>query len=146
MFSLRVVNKSSYGSIIRTFTKGTFPLQSRFTDLVHSVRDNSQIEEISVPTLRATYNPEKFQLVDVRETFEQEKGIIPEAICLPRGVLEKDIEKKVPDSKEVIVYCASGYRSILAAESLKRMGYQVKSLKGGFNEWKEAEDNANLKH
>ncbi|KAK9680570.1 Thiosulfate sulfurtransferase rdl2, mitochondrial [Basidiobolus ranarum] len=137
MFSFQALKKTSYGPIIRTFTKGTLSVQNRFADLVHSIRDISKIEEISVSNLKHSYDPETLQIIDVREAFEQEAGIITNAICLPRGILERDIEKQVPIHKEVVVYCAGGLRSILAAENLKKMGYKVRSLKGGFDEWKE---------
>ncbi|ORX82163.1 Rhodanese-like protein [Basidiobolus meristosporus CBS 931.73] len=145
MFTLRrVLQKSTtHPSLRRTFTTGSIAVQSRFTDFVHSVRDSSHIEEISVAALNSLSKPPGFHLVDVRETSELENGIIPGAICIPRGLLEKDIEKNVPITEEVVVYCASGYRSILAAESLKRMGYKVKSLKGGFGEWKKGADAIN---
>ncbi|ORX95680.1 Rhodanese-like protein [Basidiobolus meristosporus CBS 931.73] len=138
MLRFQVLHKVTYRGAIRTFSQGTLAAQNRFTDLVRLARDDAKIEEISVSTLKASYDPKKHQIVDVREVSEQHKGIIPEAICLPRGILERDIEKKVPISKEVVVYCAGGLRSILAAENLKRMGYSVKSLQGGYDVWKES--------
>jgi sulfur-carrier protein adenylyltransferase/sulfurtransferase len=77
-------------------------------------------------------------LIDVRETGEHEQGTIPGARLLPRGLLERDITGVAPDrSLPVVVYCASGGRSALAAVSLEEMGYEtVYSLAGGFDRWK----------
>lgn len=77
-------------------------------------------------------------LIDVREKDEHEQGAIPGAHHIPRGFLELRIENLVPDrSRKIIAYCAGGNRSLLAAESLQRMGYEkVTSMAGGFNRWK----------
>ena len=73
-------------------------------------------------------------LVDVREESEWKEGAIPGAIHISKGVLERDIEKQVPDtSTPLILYCGGGYRSALAAESLQEMGYRdVLSMEGGY--------------
>jgi molybdopterin/thiamine biosynthesis adenylyltransferase/rhodanese-related sulfurtransferase len=78
-------------------------------------------------------------LVDVREPDETEQGIIPGAMVIPRGFLEMRIEDKAPDrSRPVILYCAAGNRSALAAKSLQDLGYaDVTSMSGGFGGWKE---------
>jgi sulfur-carrier protein adenylyltransferase/sulfurtransferase len=78
-------------------------------------------------------------IVDVREADEWRAGHLPGAIHLPRGFLEFQAEAKLPDrQKEVIAYCAGGTRSLLAAETLKRMGYaRVRSMAGGFTRWKQ---------
>ena len=79
-------------------------------------------------------------LVDVREESEWAAGHAPEAIPLGRGILERDVEGKIPDKDtEVILYCGGGFRSALAAESLQKMGYtRVLSLAGGFRAMNEA--------
>jgi molybdopterin/thiamine biosynthesis adenylyltransferase/rhodanese-related sulfurtransferase len=79
-------------------------------------------------------------LIDVREQNEWVQGYIPGAQWISRGNLESKIEDAVPDrSREVILYCASGNRSVLAARSLRELGYtDVKSLAGGFTAWKRA--------
>ena len=79
-------------------------------------------------------------LIDTREPAEWAAGHIPGATLLPRGILEGKIEDLAPDvDQPIVVYCASGGRSALAAESLQRMGYRkVLSLAGGFNAWQEA--------
>ncbi|RKO98101.1 hypothetical protein CXG81DRAFT_8194, partial [Caulochytrium protostelioides] len=76
-------------------------------------------------------------LIDVRETYEWNEEHIPGAIYLGRGCLERDIEAVVPELDDLVVlYCAGGVRSLLAAESLRRMGYtNVYSLKGGMGAW-----------
>ncbi len=78
-------------------------------------------------------------LLDVREGDEWRQGHIPQAIGIPRGFLELRVEEKVPDHKApVILQCASGTRSLLAARSLREMGYEnVYNLTGGFNAWKD---------
>ena len=84
-------------------------------------------------------------LVDVREPAEWEKGHIPGAVLAPRGMLEWYADPSTPYAKpelttkrdaHIIIACASGGRSILAAETLKKMGYtNVVNMTGGFNEW-----------
>jgi sulfur-carrier protein adenylyltransferase/sulfurtransferase len=83
---------------------------------------------------------ERFELVDVRETTEWNEGHLPDALHVPRGFLELRIEEAVPDKDQpVVLYCASGVRSLLAAETLKQLGYrQPVSLAGGYNGWKNA--------
>lgn len=83
---------------------------------------------------------ETFHLVDVREESEYAAGHLPGAVHIGKGVIERDIEKKIPDPHaEIVLYCGGGYRSALAAENLHRMGYDnVISMDGGFRGWKEA--------
>jgi rhodanese-related sulfurtransferase len=75
---------------------------------------------------------EKFFLVDTREESECARGHLPGAIHLSKGVIERDIEHRIPDKAATIVlYCGGGFRSALAAENLKKMGYQkVLSMEG----------------
>ncbi|MGH7691425.1 MAG: molybdopterin-synthase adenylyltransferase MoeB [Candidatus Dormibacteria bacterium] len=79
------------------------------------------------------------QLLDVREPEEFAQGVIPAAVLIPRGYLELRVESALPDrSAPITVYCASGVRSLLAAKTLREMGYSdVASLRGGFNAWKD---------
>jgi rhodanese-related sulfurtransferase len=74
------------------------------------------------------------RLVDVREDLEWQNGRPAEAIHLGKGILERDIEKTIPDpAVEMIMYCGGGYRSILTADMAQTMGYhKVHSLKGGY--------------
>lgn len=80
-----------------------------------------------------------FELIDVREESEVAKGKIKGAKAIGRGILERDIEKAVPDlDAEIVLYCGGGYRSALSAENLGRMGYRnVRSMAGGWREWNE---------
>ncbi|MGA8765496.1 MAG: rhodanese-like domain-containing protein [Candidatus Acidiferrales bacterium] len=83
---------------------------------------------------------EKIILVDTREDSEWARGHIPGAIHLSRGVIERDIEKTVPDKETtVVLYCGGGFRSALAADNLQKMGYRnVISMDGGWRGWTEA--------
>jgi sulfur-carrier protein adenylyltransferase/sulfurtransferase len=110
----------------------------------------SQIRETDVETLRKIVEAQKGQagdgngagpiLVDVREKDEWVEGSIPGARWIPRGFLELRIEDQVPQkSAEIVLYCAGGTRSALAARALGELGYtNVKSLAGGFSAWKRA--------
>ena len=77
-------------------------------------------------------------VVDVRERDEFEEGAIKDAVHVPRGYLELRIENVAPDrSRPIVLYCAGGARSALAARSLEELGYEnVSSLAGGFGAWK----------
>jgi rhodanese-related sulfurtransferase len=79
----------------------------------------------------------KFYLVDTREESEWKQGHLPGAIHLCKGIIERDIEKTIPDKNaEIILYCGGGFRSALAAENLQRMGYtNVISMDGGWRDW-----------
>ena len=93
------------------------------------------VREVTVDEARARLqqNPHAV-LVDVREDSEWQKSHALQAMHLGKGVLERDIEKQLPDSHaEIIMYCGGGYRSILTAEVAQRMGYDnVVSLMGGY--------------
>jgi rhodanese-related sulfurtransferase len=82
---------------------------------------------------------ERFYLVDVREDNEWERGRALGAIHLGKGVIERDVERTIPDpDAEVVLYCGGGYRSALAADALQKMGYRnVLSMDGGWKRWKE---------
>jgi molybdopterin/thiamine biosynthesis adenylyltransferase/rhodanese-related sulfurtransferase len=79
-------------------------------------------------------------LLDVRESDEFEQGTIPEAVFIPRGNLEIQVEGRIPDKDTPIVaYCAGGIRSAFAVKTLKDLGYtNVVSMAGGFNRWKDS--------
>ncbi|MCP4255402.1 MAG: sulfurtransferase, partial [Candidatus Scalindua sp.] len=81
-----------------------------------------------------------FLLVDVREESEWNKGHITNAIYIGKGVIERDIEKKVGNTEtEIILYCGGGFRSALAADNLQKMGYsKVSSMDGGYGGWVKA--------
>ena len=80
-----------------------------------------------------------YTVLDVREPDEYQEGAIPGAIHIPRGHLESQVEGRLTDkSKPVLVYCASGVRSVFAANTLQELGYEtVAELAGGFNRWKD---------
>ncbi len=101
----------------------------------------SEIEEITVHELKQWLDGgEKLTLIDIRERDEFVQGHLPDATFIPRGYLELQIEQHQTDRDQpVVLYCAGGVRSALAARNLKEMGYsRVISLIGGFNGWKNA--------
>ena len=110
---------------------------STFKSLIQKVK--SEIREVSVQEAHALALAGA-TLVDVREADEWSQGHAPRSIFIPRGFLELRIEEKVADkSAEVLLYCAGGTRSALAAKSLRELGYtRVASVAGGFGKWKEA--------
>jgi adenylyltransferase/sulfurtransferase len=104
-------------------------------------RTKQQIKEATPHEVEARLRSEKPPvLIDVREPDETSQGVIPGALVIPRGFLEMRVEDKVRDHDQpVVVYCAGGIRSALAARSMEEMGYSdVTSMSGGFNGWKEA--------
>ena len=80
-----------------------------------------------------------YMILDVREPEEYKQGSVPEALHIPRGILESNIENHIPDYEQpIVVMCASGVRSVFATETLHQMGYTtVVSMDGGFNQWKQ---------
>ena len=104
-----------------------------FLKLVNEVRP--KVKEITIDELRERLAQNaNAVLVDVREDTEWANGHATQAIHLGKGVLERDIEKAIPDpNHEVIMYCGGGFRSVLTADVAKRMGYRnVASLIGGY--------------
>ncbi|MCP4497886.1 MAG: hypothetical protein GY825_14050, partial [Phycisphaeraceae bacterium] len=101
-------------------------------------REVRSIDAAELATLRS--NGSKAVVVDVREPTEWQDGIVPEAILIPRGTLEKEIHPQVASPTETIyLYCATGKRSLLAAQTLQRMGFtDVCSIDGGFAGWTDA--------
>jgi len=97
----------------------------------------SRVHEVSVDEVRRTIQKGRAKLFDVREESEFAAGHARGAEHLGRGILERDIEKRVPDkSAEIILYCGGGYRSALSADALQRMGYtNVHSMAGGWRAW-----------
>jgi rhodanese-related sulfurtransferase len=83
---------------------------------------------------------EKFLLVDVREDHEWANGHLPGAVHMGRGIIERDIETRLPDTgAKLILYCGGGFRSALVADNLQKMGYtNVESMDGGWRGWNEA--------
>jgi rhodanese-related sulfurtransferase len=101
----------------------------------------SRIQEIDIERykqMRASGQPHL--LIDTREEHEWAAGHVAGAVHLGKGIIERDIEKKVTDKNaRIVLYCGGGYRSALAADSLRKMGYtQVMSLDGGWRAWQQA--------
>ncbi|MGI9087167.1 MAG: rhodanese-like domain-containing protein [Chthoniobacterales bacterium] len=99
-----------------------------------------KIKEISPDDARAAVERGDALLIDVREADDWQEGHAEGARHLSRGVIELEIEDAVPDlAQPIICYCGGGSRSALVTESLQKMGYtDVKSMSGGWREWKEA--------
>jgi rhodanese-related sulfurtransferase len=110
----------------------------RFLKIVDDAR--SRIRETNVDEVKSRLDrKEKFVLVDVREESEFAKDHLPGAIHLGKGVIERDIEQRVPElNTEMVLYCGGGFRSALAADNLQKMGYtNVISMDGGIRGWRE---------
>ena len=110
----------------------------RFLKLVEDAK--SRVRETTVDEIKARLDRgEEFVLVDVREESEWQKDHLPGAIHMGKGVIERDVEQKVPDLKtELVLYCGGGFRSALAADNLQKMGYtNVISMDGGVRGWRE---------
>lgn len=107
------------------FLKVVDDARSKITEC--TVADVAKMRESGVP----------FTLIDVREESEFAAGRVPGAMHLSKGVIERDIETKVPDpATPVVLYCGGGFRSILAGEVIQRMGYtNVLSMTGGYSGW-----------
>jgi rhodanese-related sulfurtransferase len=99
-----------------------------------------RVREVGVDDVKARLDRgDKFLLLDVREESEYAKDHLPGAIHLGKGIIERDIEKRVPDlATPLVLYCGGGYRSALAADNLQKMGYtNVLSMDGGIRGWRE---------
>jgi rhodanese-related sulfurtransferase len=110
-----------------------------FLRLVQAAR--ARIREVSVDEVRARQaSGEPFHLLDVREQDEWGRGHLPGARHLGKGVIERDIENTIPaPDAPIVLYCGGGYRSALAADALRQMGYtNVASMWGGWRAWTEA--------
>ena len=107
-----------------------------FLALVNEVR--ARVREVGADEARRMAESGAV-LVDVREDREWEAGHARGAVHLGRGVIERDVEKAIPDKDaEIILYCGGGFRSALTADSLQRMGYSnVLSMAGGWRAWQE---------
>jgi rhodanese-related sulfurtransferase len=110
----------------------------RFLQIVNDAKQ--RVRETTVDEIKRRLDRgDRFTLVDVREESEYAKDHLPGAIHLGKGIIERDIEQKVPDtSAEIVLYCGGGFRSALAAENLQKMGYSnVISMDGGVREWRD---------
>src|SRR5438132_3341858 len=108
----------------------------RFLKLVEDTK--RRVRELTVDDVKAKLDRgEKFQLIDVREESEWAKDHLPRAIHLGKGVIERDVEARVPDTgAETVLYCGGGFRSAVAADNLLKMGYtNIFSMDGGIRDW-----------
>jgi rhodanese-related sulfurtransferase len=111
----------------------------QFLKLVNEAK--KKVKETNVADVKRRQDSgEKFLLVDVREDNEWAKGHLPGAVHMGKGIIERDIEQRVPDAgAKVILYCGGGFRSALVADNLQKMGYtNVESMDGGWRGWLEA--------
>jgi rhodanese-related sulfurtransferase len=110
----------------------------RFLKIVDDAK--TRVRETNVDAVRSKMDRgDKFVLVDVREESEYAKDHLPGAIHLGKGIIERDIEARVPElNQELVLYCGGGFRSALAADNLQKMGYtNVISMDGGIRDWRE---------
>ena len=109
-----------------------------FLKLVQDAK--SRVREVSVDQTRSKLEKGGAKLIDVREDSEWAVGHARGARHLGKGVIERDIEKQIPDkTAEIILYCGGGFRSALSADALQRMGYtNVASMAGGWRAWQES--------
>ena len=110
-----------------------------FLQLVEQAK--RRVKECSVAEVKARLDrSEQFHFIDVREDHEFAKDHARGARHLGKGIIERDIESVVPDKQDsVVLYCGGGYRSALAADALRQMGYGIVfSMDGGISAWREA--------
>lgn len=109
----------------------------RFLKLIQDTK--ARVKETTVDEVKARLNRgEALTILDVREESEFARDHLPGAIHMGKGVIERDVEQRFPDTaKELILYCGGGFRSALAAENLQKMGYaNVISMDGGIRDWR----------
>ncbi len=112
---------------------------SQFLKLVQDAKN--RVKETNVADVKRRMDAgEKFVLIDTREDNEWTKGHLPGAVHLSKGIIERDIEQRVPDAgAKLILYCGGGFRSALAGDNLQKMGYtNVESMDGGWKGWLDA--------
>ena len=108
------------------------------TDLINESK--ARIKQISAAeSVQLQANDPATLFIDVREPNEWNLGHIPGALHIPRGILEQNIEAVAPRDRRIVLYCASGNRTALAADALQQMGYtNVASMAGGIRGWADA--------
>jgi len=112
---------------------------TKFLTLVNEAK--KRVKETNVAEVKRRLDAgEEILLVDVREESEWGRGHLPGAVHLGKGIIERDIEQRVPDTDtKLILYCGGGFRSALSADNLQKMGYSnVESMEGGWKGWLEA--------
>ncbi len=109
----------------------------RFLKIVEAVK--KRVRETTVDDVKAKLDRgETFMLIDVREESEFAKDHLPGAVHLGKGIIERDVEERMPDTgAPLVLYCGGGFRSALAADNLQKMGYtNVLSMDGGIRDWR----------
>jgi rhodanese-related sulfurtransferase len=112
---------------------------AQFMKLVTAAK--AKIKETNVADVKRRIDGgENLTLIDVREDSEWTQGHLPGALHVGKGIIERDIEQRVPQTDaKLILYCGGGFRSALAAENLQKMGYtNVESMDGGWKGWCDA--------
>jgi rhodanese-related sulfurtransferase len=115
------------------------PHSAQFLKLVQEAK--KRVKETNVADVKRRIDAgEKMLLIDVREDNEWANGHLPGAVHMGKGIIERDIEQRVPDtSTKLVLYCGGGFRSALAGENLQKMGYtNVESMDGGWRGWVDA--------
>ncbi len=110
----------------------------RFLELVNAVR--SRVREVTPADVQELLRTGAARVFDVREDNEWAAGHVAGAAHLGKGIIERDIERTVPDlNAPIVLYCGGGFRSALAADALQQMGYtHVLSMAGGWRGWTDA--------
>ncbi|MBX9567734.1 MAG: hypothetical protein K2X77_02520 [Candidatus Obscuribacterales bacterium] len=109
-----------------------------FVKLVDDAK--TRVQEITPEeVLEKQKKGERFHFVDVREDREWNEGRAQGAMHMGRGVIERDVEKNIPNKSDLLIlYCGGGFRSALAADNIQKMGYtNVLSMAGGMRLWRE---------
>src|SRR5438105_4880271 len=125
--------------MVSSINGGLMQHTPRFLKIVNDAK--SRVKETTVDEVKQKLDKgDKILLVDVREESEFAKDHLPGAIHLGKGVIERDVEARVPDVRTpMILYCGGGFRSAMAADNLQKMGYtNVISMDGGWRAWNEA--------
>jgi rhodanese-related sulfurtransferase len=110
----------------------------RFLKIVEDAK--TRIREVTIDDVKTKLDRhEKFLLIDVREESEYAADHLPGAVHLGKGIIERDVENRVPNQNmPMVLYCGGGFRSALAADNLQKMGYsEVFSMDGGIRGWRE---------
>jgi len=129
----------SFISVEKSKTERAMAHSSQFLKLVQDAKN--RVKETNVADVKRRMDAgEKFVLIDTREDNEWTKGHLPGAVHLSKGIIERDIEQRVPDAgAKLILYCGGGFRSALAGDNLQKMGYtNVESMDGGWKGWLDA--------
>jgi rhodanese-related sulfurtransferase len=105
------------------------------TDLINEAK--TRIREVSASDVKGMLAANASAIyLDVREPSEWNLGRLPNAMHIPRGTLETKVEGMIPRDAQVVIYCAGGNRSALAADTMQQMGYtDVCSMAGGWRDW-----------